>query len=258
MKLDSLKTSNPAMSQFEQQAMSLGPTDQFVIDESQRMTVNGTINKTGIMLMIVVAVGAWAWNYAMTNLSSASTIMYVGLIGGLISGIVTAFKPNVAHIGTPIYAVFKGLFLGTVSAFFEARYPGIVMQAVGLTLAVMFAMLFSYRTGLIKVTETFKKVVIFATMGIAIFYLISLIAMFGFGANISYFDTENVTPMSIGLSFVIVGIAALNLVLDFDFIEQGAANNMPKQMEWYGAFGLLVTILWLYLELLRLLAKLRE
>ncbi|WP_395376406.1 Bax inhibitor-1/YccA family protein [Marinicella sp. W31] len=238
--------------------MSLGPTDEFVIDDSQRMTVNGTINKTGIMLMIVVAVGAWAWNYSLTNLASAQTILYTGLFGGLISGLVVAFKPNIAHIGTPIYAVFKGLFLGTISAFFEMRYPGIVMQAVGLTLAVMFAMLFSYRTGLIKVTETFKKVVIFATMGIALFYLVSLVAYFVFGAEVSYFNTENASMFSIGLSFVIVGIAALNLVLDFDFIEQGAANNMPKQMEWYGAFGLLVTILWLYIELLRLLAKLRE
>lgn len=257
MKLDNLKTSNPAMAQFEQQAISLGPVDELITDSSQRMSIEGTINKTGILLVIVLAVGAWAWNYSISNPTSAMPILWTGLIGGLVAGLVTAFKPNIAHIGAPAYAAFEGLFLGTISAFFEARYPGLVMQAIGLTLAVMFAMLFSYRTGLIKVTGTFRKVVTYATLGIMVFYLISLVATM-FGAEVSYFNTENASMLSIGMSLFVVAIAALNLVLDFDFIEKGAANNLPKQMEWSGAFGLLVTLVWLYIELLRLLAKLRD
>lgn len=251
------KTSNPAMQQFEK-AMSLGPVDEFIVDDSQRMTVNGTINKTGILLLIVTAIGAWAWQTMLDNPSLGRTLMLTGMFGGLVVGMVVAFKPKYAAAGSIIYAALEGLFVGSLSAVFEAQYPGLVVQAIGLTLAVTFAMLFSYKTGLIKVTETFKKVVIFATMGIAVFYLISMVAHFVFGAHISYFDTQNVSMLSIGLSLFIVGVAALNLVLDFDFIERGAESNMPKNYEWYGAFGLMVTIVWLYIELLRLLAKLRD
>jgi len=253
-----MKTSNPAMKQFEKQALSLGPIDELIVDDSQRMTVEGTINKTGILLLIVTAVAAWTWQTTLSNPGLGKTLMYVGMFGGLALGFVIAFKPKFAPTGSIIYAGLIGMFVGGISAFFEARYPGLVFQAVGLTLAVFFSMLFSYKTGLIKVTETFKKVVIFATMGIAVFYLISLVASFGFGANVSYFNTENASLMSIGLSLFIVGIASLNLVLDFDFIERGSESNMPKYFEWYGAFGLVVTIVWLYIELLRLLAKLRN
>lgn len=251
------KTSNPAMQQFEK-AMSLGPVDEFIVDDSQRMTVNGTINKTGILLLIVIAVGAWAWQTILNDPALGRTLMLTGMFGGLVVGMVVAFKPKYAAAGSIIYAALQGLFVGSLSAVFEAQYEGLVVQAIGLTLAVVFAMLFSYKTGLIKVTETFKKVVIFATMGIALFYLISMVAHFIFGASISYFDTQNVSMLSIGLSLFIVGIAALNLVLDFDFIERGAESNMPKEYEWYGAFGLMVTIVWLYIELIRLLAKLRD
>ena len=253
-----MKTSNPAMAQMDQQAMSLGPVDEFIVDDSQRMTVEGTINKTGILLLIVVAVGAWAWQTMLSNPSLGRTLMYTGMFGGIIVGLVVAFKPKFAPAGSMVYAGLQGLFVGGLSAVFEARYPGLVMQAVGLTVAVMFSMLFSYRTGLIKVTETFKKVIVFATMGIALFYLVSIIASFGFGAQISYFQTENASLFSIGMSVVICAVAALNLVLDFDFIERGSESNMPKHFEWYGAFGLMVTIVWLYIELLRLLAKLRD
>lgn len=258
MNLKGMKTSNPAMKQMESQAMSLGPVDELIVDDSQRMTVNGTVNKTGILLLIVVAVGAWAWQTMLNDPALGRTLMLTGMFGGLVVGLVVAFKPNIAPIGSVIYAGLQGLFVGTVSAYFEARYPGLVMQAIGLTLAVMFSMLFSYKTGLIKVTETFKKVIVYATMGIALFYVISLIASFGFGAQISYFQTENASLFSIGMSVVICAVAALNLVLDFDFIERGSESNMPKHFEWYGAFGLLVTIIWLYIELLRLLAKLRD
>ncbi len=258
MNLKGMKTSNPAMAQMDQQAMSLGPVDEFIVDDSQRMTVEGTINKTGILLLIVVAVGAWAWQTMLSNPSLGRTLMYTGMFGGIIVGLVVAFKPKFAPAGSMVYAGLQGLFVGGLSAVFEARYPGLVMQAVGLTVAVMFSMLFSYRTGLIKVTETFKKVIVFATMGIALFYLVSIIASFGFGAQISYFQTENASLFSIGMSVVICAVAALNLVLDFDFIERGSESNMPKHFEWYGAFGLMVTIVWLYIELLRLLAKLRD
>jgi len=258
MNLKNMKTANPAMHQFEQHAVSLGPVDEMIRDDSQRMTVNGTINKTGILLLIMVAVGAWTWQTMLNDPALGRTLMLTGMFGGLVVGLVVAFKPKFAVAGSMIYAVLQGLFVGGVSAIFEARYPGLVSQAVGLTVAVMFAMLFSYRTGLIKVTETFKKVIVFATMGIAVFYLFSLVAHFGFGANISYFNTENASMLSIGLSIFVVGIAALNLVLDFDFIERGSEQNLPKHFEWYGAFGLMVTLVWLYIELLRLLAKLRE
>ena len=258
MNLKGFKSSNPAMAKMDQQAMSLGPVDEFIVDDSQRMTVDGTINKTGILLLIVVAVGAWAWQTMLNDPGLGRTLMLTGMFGGIVVGLVVAFKPTFAPVGSMIYAGLQGLFVGGLSAMFEARYPGLVMQAVGLTVAVMFAMLFSYRTGLIKVTETFKKVIVFATMGIALFYLVSLIASFGFGAQISYFQTENASLFSIGMSVVICAVAALNLVLDFDFIERGSESNMPKHFEWYGAFGLMVTIVWLYIELLRLLAKLRE
>lgn len=258
MNLKGFKSSNPAMNKMDQQAMSLGPVDELIVDDSQRMTVNGTINKTGILLLIVVAVGAWAWQTMLNDPGLGRTLMLTGMFGGLVAGLVVAFKPQFAPIGAPIYAALQGLFVGGISAIFEARYPGLVMQAVGLTVAVMFSMLFSYRTGLIRVTETFKKVIVFATLGIFVFYMISLVASFGFGAQISYFQTENASLFSIGMSVVICAVAALNLVLDFDFIERGSESNMPKHFEWYGAFGLMVTIVWLYIELLRLLAKLRD
>ncbi len=249
-----MKSSNPAMAKMEQQAMSLGPVDEFIVDDSQRMTVNGTVNKTGILLTIVIAVGAWSWNAMMTNPSLGVGLMITGVIGAFIASLVVSFKPTAAPIGAPIVAAFEGLLVGAFSAYYEARFPGLVVQALGLTVAVMFAMLFSYRTGLIKVTETFKKTMIFAIMGIGVFYLVSFILSF-FGAAPSYFEAGNNSLFNIGLNLVIVGVAALSLVLDFDFIERASEQNTPKHMEWYGAFGLMVTLVWLYIELLRLLAR---
>jgi len=252
-----MKTSNPAMNKFEQQAMSLGPVDEFIVDDTQRMTVNGTINKTGILLLIVSAVAAWSWQTILTNPSLGYGLAITGVIGALIASLVVSFKPTAAPIGAPIVAGFEGLFVGAISAVFEMRYPGLVVQAVGLTVAVMFAMLFSYRTGLIKVTENFKKTIIFATMGIGLFYLVSFIMSF-FGAAPSYFEMGNSSWFNIGLNLFIVGLAAFNLVLDFDFIERASEQNTPKYMEWYGAFGLMVTLVWLYIELLRLLARFQD
>ncbi|TDR22571.1 Bax inhibitor-1/YccA family protein [Marinicella litoralis] len=257
MNFKGMKSSNPAMSKFEQQSMSLGPVDELIVDDSQRMTVNGTINKTGILLMIVVAVSAWSWNTMLSNPSLGYGLAIGGMIGAIIASLVVSFKPHTAPIGAPIVAALEGLFVGAISAIFEMRYPGLVVQALGLTVAVMFSMLFAYRTGLIRVTETFKKVMIFAISGIMLFYVASFILSF-FGAAPSYFEMGNNSWFNIGLNLVIVGVAALSLVLDFDFIERASEQNTPKFMEWYGAFGLMVTLVWLYIELLRLLARFQD
>lgn len=253
MNLKNMKTSNPAMAKMEQ-SMSLGPVDELIVDDSQRMTINGTVNKTGILLLIVVAVGAWAWNTMLNNPALGQGLMMVGVVGAFIGSLIVSFKPTTAPIGAPIVAALEGLLVGTFSAYFETLYPGLVVQALGLTVAVMFSMLFAYKTGLIKVTEKFKKIMIFAIMGIMVFYLASF-AMSFFGAAPSYFETGNNSLFNIGLNLVIVGVAALSLVMDFDFIERASEQNTPKYMEWYGAFGLMVTLVWLYIELLRLLAR---
>ena len=225
------------------------------------MTINGTMNKTALMLLIVIAAAIFTWNKffeaVTTNPETASAAVMpwviVGGIGGLIAALVTAFRPKSAGISAPIYAVFEGLLLGGLSAVFESMYGGIVMRAVLLTLAVFFAMLFLYRSGIIKVTEKLKMGIFAATAGIAVVYLVSFIGSF-FGMQMSFlYGNSN---LSIGISLFIVAIAALNLVLDFSFIEEAAGAGAPKYMEWYGAFGLMVTLIWLYLEILRLLSKL--
>ncbi len=225
------------------------------------MTINGTMNKTALMLLIVIAAAIFTWNKffeaVTTNPEAASAAVMpwviVGGIGGLIAALITAFRPKSAGISAPIYAVFEGLLLGGLSAVFESMYGGIVMRAVLLTLAVFFAMLFLYRSGIIKVTEKLKMGIFAATAGIAVVYLVSFIGSF-FGMQMSFlYGNSN---LSIGISLFIVAIAALNLVLDFSFIEEAAGAGAPKYMEWYGAFGLMVTLIWLYLEILRLLSKL--
>lgn len=225
------------------------------------MTINGTMNKTALMLLIVIAAAIFTWNKffeaVTTNPETASAAIMpwviVGGIGGLIAALVTAFRPKSAGISAPIYAVFEGLLLGGLSAVFESMYGGIVMRAVLLTLAVFFAMLFLYRSGIIKVTQKLKMGIFAATAGIAVVYLVSFIGSF-FGMQMSFLHGNS--NLSIGISLFIVAIAALNLVLDFSFIEEAAGAGAPKYMEWYGAFGLMVTLIWLYLEILRLLSKL--
>jgi uncharacterized YccA/Bax inhibitor family protein len=177
--------------------------------------------------------------------------MIGGAIGGLVLALITSFKPKIAQYTAPFYALAEGLLLGGLSAVLEAKYPGLVMKAVGLTFATLFAMLFAYKTGWIRATQKFKSGVIAATGGIMLFYLVSwILNMFGF--NMGF---HSASLVSIGFSLFVVVIAALNLILDFDFIEKGAESGAPKYMEWYGAFGLMVTLVWLYVELLRLLAK---
>jgi len=215
------------------------------------MTVQGTVDKTGISLALLIFAGYFAY------VPNGLIYMITGFIGGLIVAIVTIYKKTWAPITVPLYAMFEGLLLGSISYMYGQMYEGIVLNAIILTVSILISLLFVYKSGLIKVTENFKLGVAAATGGIALVYLFSIFGSF-FGINISFLDSTNGSLMSIGISLFIVIIASLNLVMDFDFIEEGAERGAPKYMEWYGAFGLLVTLVWLYLEILRLLAKLNS
>ena len=218
------------------------------------MTIEGTVNKTALSLLLLVVAASYTWNLGLDN-PRVMPLVTVGIIGGFIMAMATIFKKTWAPWTTPAYAVLEGLALGGISLGFEARYPGLVSQAVFLTFGTLGALLLAYRSGLIKATENFKLGIVAATGGIALVYLVSIVLGF-FGKSIPLIHSSG--TVGIVFSVVVVGVAALNLVLDFDFIEQGAAGGAPKYMEWYGAFGLLVTLVWLYLELLRLLAKLQD
>jgi uncharacterized YccA/Bax inhibitor family protein len=249
---DLMKTSNPAFSgdTFRTGEVALG----------QGMTVSGTVNKTGILLLCCVATAAWTWNRftsappeeAMQTLGPA---LAIGGIGGFVVAIVTIFKKEWAGITAPIYALLEGLVLGGISAVLEQRYHGIAIQAVSLTFGTLLVMLLAYRSGLIKVTERLRLGIVAATGGIAVFYLLEFVLGF-FGVRFTAINGSS--PIGIGFSLIVVGIAALNLVLDFDLIENGARLGAPKYMEWYGAFALMITLVWLYFEILRLLSKVRS
>src|SRR5713101_2873893 len=244
------QSSNPTLkeSTFErQEAYGIGET----------MTTEGTVNKTGILLLCVVATSVFTWRQFRESgdPSTAMPYLLVGLIGGFILALLTIFKRTLAPVTAPAYALFEGLVLGGLSAMFEARFPGIAIQAVGLTFGTLVCMLLAYRSGVVKVTEKFKLGVFAATGGIALLYLVTMVlGFFGVGVPAIY----GAGPIGIAFSAFVVVIAALNLVLDFDLIEQGAAQGAPKYMEWYGAFALMVTLIWLYLEILRLLGKVRR
>jgi len=222
------------------------------------MTVRGAINKFGFMMLMLIAGAAYNWNlYEQLKQDTMTTLMWVGIIGGLISALAISFKPNWAPVLAPLYALLEGLFIGAISAILNAAfadsYPGLIMQAVGLTFGVALAMFLLYNFRVISATERFKSIVFTATLGIGIFYLITMVLRM-FGVNVSFMYDSSL--LSIGISLFVVGIAALNLIMDFDMIEQGAERGAPKFMEWYGAFGLMVTIVWLYIEMLKLLSKL--
>ncbi len=218
------------------------------------MTIQGTVNKVFIMLLLVVMAASYTWKFMDSqNPSALAGFTIGGAIGGLIFALITIFKKTWSPFTAPIYAVLEGLFLGGISAYFNAQYPGIVINAVALTFGTLFALLFAYKSGMIKATENFKLGVVAATGGIAFVYFFSFILGM-FGVNIGFIHGNGTTGIIVSL--VVVVVAALNLVLDFDFIESGAEAGAPKYMEWYGAFGLIVTLVWLYLEFLRLLAKL--
>ena len=239
----SLRSGNPALQAktFKQDLSSSAGT----------MTLEGTINKTSLSLCVLMLTAFYTWN----NMSPG--LMIFGAIGGFIVAMITIFKKHLATYTTLIYSALEGLFLGGISKFYATQYgDGIVGQAVFLTFSIFAALLFAYKSGIIKSTENFKLGIFAATAGIAIFYFISIIMSF-FGSSIPIMNPTNASMFSIGFSVFVVVIASLNLVLDFDFIEEGSENGAPKYMEWYGAFGLLVTLVWLYLEILRLLAKLQ-
>ena len=215
------------------------------------MTIKGTVDKTAMGLFLLIFSGYYSFNPEMTYL------IPVGVFGGLIVAIITIFKKEWSPYTVPLYAILEGLALGSISYMFNESYEGIVVQAIGLTLGILTSLLLAYRSGIIKATENFKLGVFAATGGIFLLYFVSFIMSF-FGSGISVLDPSNSSLMSIGISLFIVVIASLNLVIDFDFIEEGAEKGAPKYMEWYGAFGLLVTLVWLYLEILKLLSKLRS
>jgi uncharacterized YccA/Bax inhibitor family protein len=257
--MDLFRSSNPAFSEkiFSKERV-------FTSDET--MTVQGTMNKALLMLVLVVLGAAFTWKAFFESIpvdplhpsvpTSVIIWMAVGGIGGFITSLVVIFAPKSSPIAAPIYAVLEGLFLGGISAIFAAQYTGnIIIQAVGLTFLTFFLMLTAYRSGWIKVTEKFKTIIIMATAAIALMYFITFILGF-FGINVGFINSSS--PISIGISVVIIAIAALNLLLDFDFIDKASAQGAPKYMEWFGAFGLMVTLIWLYIEFLRLLSKLNS
>lgn len=223
----------------------------------EQMSVEGAINKTAFLLLLLAAPAAWVWTrfFVTGDVAVVMPLMLVGLIGGLIAGFATAFVPTWARITAPVYAVCEGLVLGGISAIYEEQFKGIVVQSVGLTLGVLAAMLILYRTGAIKVTDRFRMIVLGATAGIALFYFVTIVLSF-FHVNMPLVWGNGL--WGIVFSLVVVVVAAMNLALDFDFIEQGATRGAPQFMEWYAAFGVLVTLVWLYLEILRLMSKLRR
>jgi uncharacterized YccA/Bax inhibitor family protein len=245
-----MKTSNPAFAgntyTVNGVAAGYGPT----------MTISGTVNKAGILMLCVLASAAWAWNQFFTNGPSAiGGLTMIGAFGGFIAAMVTIFKKEWSPVTAPIYALLEGLFLGSLSAMLELRFPGIAIESVALTFGTCFCLLLAYRSGMIRATEKFTLGIVAATGGIAIVYFASMILGF-FHVHIPGIFGSG--PVGILFSLAVVVIAALNLILDFSFIEQGASRGAPKYMEWYSAFGLMVTLVWLYLEIIRLLSKLRD
>jgi uncharacterized YccA/Bax inhibitor family protein len=241
------KTTNPVLSEkrFENIHSQAGVF-------SQPMTLSGTINKTLILFLLLLITGSLSWRLTLNASINPLILIWGGAIGGLIVAFITVFKPERSPITAPVYALLEGLFVGSISAMYSQFYSGIVIQAVGLTLSIMFVMLLLYRTGVIKATPKFTKGIVIATGGVALFYILNLIAgMFGGGVDFFRLGT-----MGIVISLVIIVIAALNLILDFDMIEKGVLTGQPKYVEWFAGFGLMVTLVWLYLEILRLLALL--
>ncbi len=248
-----MRTSNPALSgdAFRTGEVAYG---------GESMTVSGTVNKAGLLVILCVATAAWTWSrfFAASPEEAMQTIalpIMVGGIGGFIAALVTIFKKEWAPITAPIYALLEGLVLGSISAMLEQRFHGIAIQAVALTFGTLIAMLLAYRSGLIKVTDKMRLGIVAATGGIAVFYFLQFILGF-FGVHFTTINGSG--PIGIGFSLLVVVIAAMNLVLDFDLIENGARYGAPKYMEWYGAFALMVTLIWLYFEILRLLSKFRS
>ncbi len=242
-----MRSGNPVLSKNTFKNLSISGT-------ADVMTISGTVNKMLLALVLLMATAIWTWNLPAGD-PRIGGLMILGIGGGLVAAIVTVFKKPWAPYTVPVYALLEGLALGAISAMFERMYPGIVSQAIFLTFGTTGALLLAYRSGWIKATENFKLGVFAATGGIALIYLLSwVLSMFGTTIPLIHGNST----FGILFSLFVVVIAALNLVLDFDFIEEGSEKGAPKFMEWYGVFGLLVTLIWLYLEILRLLAKLKS
>lgn len=225
----------------------------YVTTDSMPMTIDGTILKTVLLMAILLVAGAFSWNaYTTGQTMMAQGLMFGGLIVGFILAMIISFKPTAAPFLSPIYAACEGLALGSVSCMFEASYSGIVLQAIALSLAAMLSMLFLYTSRIIKVDNKLRAGIIIATFSIAIVYLASWILSF-FGKSVPYIHGSGM--IGIGFSLLVVGVASFNLLLDFDIIERGVQSYAPKYMEWYGGFALLVTLVWLYFEILKLLSK---
>lgn len=222
--------------------------------QGEPMTINGTLQVTAIMGVLLFAAAAFVWSrFTMGYTDLAVMLTGIGAIAGFVVALIISFTRN--KVLVPVYAILEGLFLGGISATFEASYPGIVSQAVVGTFAALFSMLILYRMGVIRCTDKFRSVIFISTLSIAVIYLVDFIGHF-FHYAIPMINTS--TNIGIGFSLVVIAIAALNLIIDFDFIEQGAQRMLPKDYEWYGAFGLMVTMAWLYIEILKLLAKLSD
>lgn len=242
-----MATGNPAMNVdvYRRAALTEAPAGA--------MTLQGAVIKTALLLLILVIAAVFTWSQAAAGSPVAYGLLVAGSLGGLAIAFVTVFVPRWSPVTAPLYAALEGLVLGAVSAVFQARYPGIVIQAVGLSVGVLAVMLFVYGTRLIRATERFKIGVVAATGAVFLVYLVDLVVSL-FGTRVPFIHESGM--VGIGFSLVVVVIAALNLILDFDFIEQGVRLQAPRYMEWYGGFSLLVTLVWMYLEILRLLAKL--
>ncbi len=224
-------------------------TKTYNVESSETMTIRGAINKTILMIMLVILSATFTWKYMVSNPALLTSFMLIGGIGGFIVALITIFKKEISNITAPIYALLEGLFLGAISAFVETIFPGIAFQAMGLTFAIALFLFVAYKAGWIKATAKFRSGIIAATGGIAIFYILSIVLSL-FGINFSVFQLG---WLGVGIQLFIVVIAALNLILDFDMIEKGESMGAPKFMEWYSAFSLSLTLVWLYLEILRLL-----
>lgn len=230
--------------------------EQARVLDGEPMTVNGAINKTFILFALLLVSACYTWGLAFNGFTDKAEMLTVGgALVGFVLALVIIFSRKALHILTPIYALCEGLFVGGISAVYAGEYAGIVTQAVAATFAAIVSMLLLYRFNIIKCTEKFRSVIFTATLSVAVIYLIQIVASI-FGRGIPQIFTAN--PIGIGFSIIVVAIAALNLIIDFDFIERGAQGMLEKKYEWYGAFGLMITIVWLYIEMLRLLAKLNS
>jgi uncharacterized YccA/Bax inhibitor family protein len=244
------RTSNPMMQE--------GVLKNQTISAAGQMTVAGTCNKAIVLLAIVVISATYTWGLAAQGFTDKlSYFMFGGLIAGFVLAIVIRFNMHASPVLTPIYAICKGLAIGAISAIYAATFDGIVPVAAVITFSIMFTMLFLYRTGMIRATEKFRSIVMTAVLGAAVFYLIAIASSFLFGSNVLA-AAFNGGPIAIGVSLLLVGVASCCFILDFDFIDKATQYGAPKFMEWYGGFALLVTLIWVYLEVLRLLSHLRR